>query len=402
MKNVLMVCRLFAGATFIFSGLVKGVDPLGSMYKFIDYFTAFGLDSLNQFAFISGIALAMAEFIIGFCIITGLRFREAAWGIMIFMALFTPLTLVLALSNPVSDCGCFGDAIQMTNWQTFFKNVLLLLFVIPLFIYRRKIPSSLSSLSEWGMVASLAIIFVLFSVYNYRHLPVIDFRPYRVGVNIIEGMSYPEGKFPDQYDTKLIYEKDGKRKIFSLDNYPSDDSTWVFVDQESVIVKKGYEPPIHDFILSSPEGDDLTGFVLENPGISLIMVARRINDADPDQLSHGLEAAGICSENGIDFYLLTSSSGEEALSLGSYFNLLYGDETMLKTMIRSNPGFIVIKDGTITAKWSGRDFPPADSIVDEINRSTENPRYNTYLRLAVMISAVFIFSMVIAYINRKK
>jgi len=402
MKYIIRVSRLIAGATFIFSGLVKGVDPLGSMYKFIDYFTAFGLGSLDQFAFISGIVLAMAEFIIGICIITGLRYRQAAWGILLFMTVFTPLTLVLALTNPVSDCGCFGDAIKMTNWQTFFKNVFLLIFIIPLFTYRKRVSSSIPAIKEWIPVMAISLIFVFFSLYNYRHLPLIDFRPYKIGTNIIEGMTIPEDKSPDIYETKLIYEKDGRREKFTIDNYPSDDSTWIFIDQETVLVKKGYETPIHDFILSSPEGDDLTDQVLYNPGISLIMISKQLSEANQGHISKGLGAAAICSANGIDFYLLTSSSEDESRNLGSFLNLLFGDETMIKTIIRSNPGFIVIKEGTITAKWSGRDLPLQEDLLDEIEKSTENPVYNTNLRLFLLLSTVLLCTFGIAYFLRGK
>jgi uncharacterized membrane protein YphA (DoxX/SURF4 family) len=139
MKSARNIARIFSGLVFIFSGLSKGVDPMGSMYKFIDYFTAFGLDSLNNMALILGIALCTAEFLIGFAILTGIRIKQSSWGLLLFMLVFTPLTLVLAINNPVSDCGCFGDAIHFTPWQSFIKDMVLMVFVLPVFLYRKEI-----------------------------------------------------------------------------------------------------------------------------------------------------------------------------------------------------------------------------------------------------------------------
>lgn len=401
MRFFIRICRIVAGTIFIFSGLVKGVDPLGSMYKFIDYFTAFGLDSFNQVALILGILLSLTEFVIGFAIISGLRFREGAVGMLLLMGIFTPLTLILAFYNPVSDCGCFGDAIQLTNWQTFAKNIVLLGFVIPLFPGRKRIQTKLSSINEWFVIAGVSIIFILFSMYNQRHLPLIDFRPYAIGTNIQEGMTIPDDAPVDQYYTTLIYEKEGIQKEFTLENYPSGDSSWVFVDQKSVLVKKGYKAPIHDFILTSPEGYDMTDFVLGNRGISLLLIARQLSESDQEQLEQGLKAADICSTNGIDFYLLTASSGDELLFTGNRINYLYGDDTMLKTMIRSNPGYVVIKGATITAKWAGRDLPPEEELINAIMESSENSGYNINIRLFLLLAAAIFMSFVTGLIVEK-
>jgi uncharacterized membrane protein YphA (DoxX/SURF4 family) len=393
MRNFLILCRVVAGFVFLFSGIVKGVDPYGSMFKLIDYFTAFGLETLNDLALILGMLLAMTEAIVGFAIITGVRLREASWGLLIFMMLFTPLTLVLALTNPVSDCGCFGDAIQLTNWQTFLKNIFLLLFVIPLFIYRRRSVSTTKASIEWIVVVVAAAIFLLFSYYNYRHLPVVDFRPYHTGVNIYEDMTIPDGSPVDEYEIKLIYEKDGVRKDFDLSNYPSEDSSWIFIDQKSTLIKEGYQPPIHDFILSSPYGDDITYSILTNPGITLLMISRVLSEADREFIDKGIKIGKTVSDEGIDFYLATSSSGDEVMMLSRDINYLFGDETMLKTVIRANPGYIVISDGTIVAKWAGIDLPAEEEIVDEIIKGTENIGYNPTLRVVIIMVIALIISL---------
>ena len=184
MKIIAHTGRIIAGIVFIFSGLSKGVDPEGSMYKFIDYFTAFGLDSFSNLALVLGIMLSCAEFVIGVAALSGIRMKAAAWGLLLFMAGFTPLTLILAINNPVSDCGCFGDAIHLTNWQTFFKNLCILIFVVPVFIYRKKFAAPGKVVHEWLAIVAVSILFMIFSILNLYYLPIIDFRPYAEGENI--------------------------------------------------------------------------------------------------------------------------------------------------------------------------------------------------------------------------
>lgn len=394
MRLLFNFSRYISGFLFIFSGLVKGIDPMGSMYKLTDYFTAFGLNSNDGISLYLGILLAATEFLIGFGLVTGLRYREAAWGLLLFMALFTPLTLILALTNPVSDCGCFGDAIHLSNWQTFYKNLVLLVFVIPAFMLRKKMQSS-DPISGWLSAGAAFLFFIFFSVYNYRHLPVIDFRPYRIGVNIEEAMTIPEGAKADIYETLLIYEKDGKQKEFTLENYPSEEEGWVFVDQKSKLISKGYSPPITDFILTSDDGYDLTSFLLENRGTSLLMISTSIKGADYDDILKGFETAEVCINEGIDFWLITSSPATDIPPEGIGLNHLFGDETMLKTVVRSNPGFLVISNGTVAEKWAARDIPDADKIIEEINESTESIVYNKNARLGILYGAILIIIIVI-------
>jgi uncharacterized membrane protein YphA (DoxX/SURF4 family) len=400
MRFLLNISRYISGFVFTFSGLVKGIDPMGSMYKFTDYFTAFGLTSNDGISLTLGILLAATEFLIGFSLITGIRYREAAWGLLLFMSLFTPLTLILALTNPVSDCGCFGDAIHLTNWQTFFKNLLLMIFVVPAFMFRKMIRTA-DPVSGWISASAVLLLFILFSVYNYRHLPVIDFRPYRPGVNIEEAMTIPEGAPVDEYETLLIYEKDGDQKEFTLENYPSGDDGWVFVDQKSRLVSKGYTPPITDFILTSGDGYDLTSFLLDNQGISLLMISAGIEKADRDDILKGFEIADLCTSEGIDFWFITSSSASEIPAEGSTFNHLFGDETMLKTIVRSNPGYLVINNGTITAKWAARDIPETDVFIESVYNIAENPVYSKNARLGILYGAIlFIIIAIRIYTSR--
>lgn len=389
MKKFLRISQIFTGLVFIFSGLSKAVDPLGSMYKFIDYFTAFGLESLNDFALVLGIILSLVEFLIGFAALCGIKNKAAAWGLLLFMLGFTPLTLVLAIGNPVSDCGCFGDAIHLSNWQTFFKNIIILFFVLVVFINRKKYPVVAKGYMEWFIISAIAIVSVIFAQYNFKNLPVIDFRPYALGENIYDNMLIPEGKSIDEYETLLIYEKDGAEQEFTLQNYPSD-STWTFVDQKTRLLKKGYTPPIHDFILVNSMGEDMTDFILSDPSYSFLMISNRINEAKTFALDQGMQTGEELSASGLSFYLLTSSSVDEESYYGRDIKLLSGDETMIKTIVRDNPGYMLLKGATIIMKWSSAQLPSSDEIIDNLDTYENRYHLNIYIKLLIMLGAIVI------------
>lgn len=357
MKMMRWISRILTGVVFIFSGTVKAIDPLGSAYKFHDYFQAFHMDYLFWLSLPLAIILCTAEFIIGFAIITGVKQKAGIWGAMLLMIIFTPLTLVLALTNPVSDCGCFGDAIHLTNWQTFGKNVVLVLLIIVLYSGIKQSRQLFKKFTEWVIIACTALLFVLFALWNLRYLPVIDFLPYKTGVKIADKMVVPDGVAVDSYRTTFIYEKDGIKKEFNLDNYPANDTTWKFVDQKSVLIKKGYQPPIHDFVITTMYGEDITERLLSYPGYTLLMISKKLKEADKKHLSDGFSLGEYCVANGIEFYILTASETSEAKTFENGLQFCSADETTLKTIVRANPGYLLLKDGTIVGKWSWANVP---------------------------------------------
>ena len=357
MKIIRTVCRILIGLVFIFSGIVKAIDPLGSAYKFHDYFQAFNIGFLNNLSLPLAVVLCTTEFVAGFSVLTGFRQRTGILVVMLLMVIFTPLTFILALTNPVSDCGCFGDAVHLTNWQTFGKNIVLSAAAVVLYGRTKQLNNRFKVPTEWIVIASAAGLFILFAIFNLKYLPVIDFLPYQKGVKIADKMVIPEGAPADVYETFFIYEKDGNRKEFSLNNYPANDTSWKFVDQRSVLIKKGYQPPIHDFSITSLEGEDITQKVLSNPGNTVLMVSKKLREAAIKNLSEGFELGSYCMRNGIDFYILTASGTAEAKSYDNGLIFCSVDETTLKTMIRANPGYILLKEGTILGKWSPANIP---------------------------------------------
>ncbi len=361
LRFLVWISRYLLAFTFIFSGFVKGVDPLGSAYKFSDYFVAFNLGFLEPLALTFSFILCSAELYIGLLLLLRVKDSIAIWGAFLFMVLFTPLTLVLAIYNPVSDCGCFGDAIKLTNWETFFKNIPILLASILLLIYRKKQIPYFSSYLNIILAAILLFISFLPSIHGYRNLPLIDFRPYSIGVNIPEAMKIPPDAPLDEYKTTLFYERDGVIREFTEDNMPWQDSTWKFVDSKSVLVKRGYTPLITDFMIVDYDGWDITESISYFPGYYMLAVSYRLDKANKQSFEKLNEIYFKAKEQGIGFACLTASTPDEIdrfiSNTGVAFPFLLADEIMLKTIIRANPGLILLDNGTIIGKWHNRNFP---------------------------------------------
>ena len=233
--------RFTLALVFAFSGFVKAVDPMGTVYKIGDYAEALGLSVPIVFLFVGAMLLIAIEYVMGICLFFGL-YRKFYLSLAIaILSVMTPLTLYLALYNPLTDCGCFGDAVVLTNWQTFGKNLILLLMAIVTLIGCKRVWCLMSDRTRWLIFVYAVVSISVFMPYNLRHLPPIDFRPYHIGANIIADMTVPDDAPQDEYETLFVLEKEGLRCTFTDDNYP--DSTWTFVARENRLVSRGYIPP---------------------------------------------------------------------------------------------------------------------------------------------------------------
>lgn len=407
-------CRFLLAALFIFSGFVKAVDPLGSFYKIQDYLTAFGMLSWfpTYLPLFLAIILSAVEFGAGIFLFFGIRRKIASTLALLLMGVMTPLTLYLALANPVSDCGCFGDAWVLTNWQTFGKNILLLIAAISVFKGWKQIIRFITMKMEW-MVSMYTFLFVfVLSFYCLENLPILDFRPYKIGVNIKSAMEVPEGAKPSEFESRFVLEKDGERREFTLDNYP--DSTWTFVETRTLLKEKGYEPPIHDFSMMSMEtGEDITDSVLLDKGYTFLLVAHRIEEADDSDIDLINEIYDYSVEHGYGFYALTSSSDNEIElwreRTGAEYPFCQMDDITLKTIVRSNPGLLLIKDGTILNKWSGNQLPDEYVLTDSLDKlelgmqKQENNLYTIgYVLLWFIIPLMLVIGVDILFIKRRE
>ncbi|WP_293672360.1 BT_3928 family protein [uncultured Parabacteroides sp.] len=365
-KILAELCRLLIGVVFIFSGFVKAVDPVGGAIKIGDYLTSFGLDKLQPFTVLLSFNLSAIEFALGVCMLLGVYRRYVSFLVLVFMAFMTPLTLYLALFDPVSDCGCFGDALVITNWETFYKNIVLSAAAVTVFIYNQRLFQCFTYRVYW-FVALYAYLFgVGFAYYNYNHLPVIDFRPYKIGANIPQLMEIPDGAPEDEYKYSFVYEKDGVKKEFSLEDYPANDSSWTFVESKTELIRKGYETPVAGFNIYNGEGEDVTDEIIRNPGPVLLLISPKLEDADDERMDEINSVYDYALEHNIPFYCVTGSSPEAidtwSDNTGAEYPYRMADEVLLKTIIRSNPGLVLLKDGTILGKWHYNDIPAEEDV----------------------------------------
>ena len=353
--------RTLLALTFLFSGFVKAVDPLGTVYKIEDYLKAFGglFTDLLPLAGTAAVCLIAVEFVLGFCMLFNVRTNWTSWLSLAFYLVMTPLTLWIALTNPVTDCGCFGDALVLTNWQTFWKNIIFLSLVIILLICRKAVPQLFSGWMEVCIaVLGLGIAAGIMG-YSYNHLPPMDFRPYKIGNHIPTLMEIPEGAEPDVYETTLIYAKDGVEQEFTLENYPKGDPEWTFVDQRSVLVKKGYEAPIHDFEILTMEFEDITYDILESEEPVTLITMYDLKKTDRKQAAKALAIYEKLKEEDAQCYFLTGSGEEDIYAFAEEIGMdeetaenvfCTIDPVTLKTIVRANPGMFVVQNGTIIAK----------------------------------------------------
>lgn len=367
------LCRIVLSVAFILSGFVKNVDPRGTQYKFEDYAQAFGVLTWipQNILLLLSVCLSVTEFCLGVYLFFGIRRRSTSWIVLAFMLLVTPLTLYLALANPVSDCGCFGDAWVLTNWQTFGKNVVLLLAAIAVCKYSLLMTRFITERNQW-MISMYAIFFSwVLASYCIHKLPVIDFRPYHIGANILKGMEIPEGAELSEFETTFILEKGGVQKEFTLDTYP--DSTWTFVDSKTVMTKKGYEPPIHDLsLITWPQQEDITQQVLTDSRYTFLLIAPYLEQADDGNIDRVNEIYEYSLEHNYPFYCLTSS-GNQAMQrwqdlTGAEYPFCQSDAITLKTIVRSSPGLVLLKNGTIMNKWSCNDLPSEEELTAPLEK----------------------------------
>jgi len=360
LKHILgSLARTLLALTFLFSGIVKAVDPLGTTYKIEDYLKAFGgwFTEFLPLAEPAAIALIAIEFVLGVCLLLNIKTNVTSWISLAFYLVMTPLTLYIALNNPVSDCGCFGDALILTNWQTFWKNVVLLALVIILLCCKKVIRQTWSSWMEgvWFGLAISSIAF--FMTWNLLHLPIWDFRPYKVGNYLPALMDYPEDAEPDQYEISFVYAKDGVEQEFTLDNYPKGDSSWTFVRQNSTLIKKGYEPPIHDFEILDADYNDITYDILDSEEKVTLIIMYDIKKADLKQLTKAWMLMQQRAEHGEKCYVVTGSGEEDIEASGlEREKVCTCDPVTLKTIVRANPGVIEIQNGTVINKYNLRNL----------------------------------------------
>ena len=361
------LCRLLLALTFILSGYVKAIDPLGTQYKLNDYAAAMHMaEYIPDWLTLTGaITLAMTEFALGIFMLFAIRRHLVSKLVTALMVVMTLITVWIFIANPVKDCGCFGDAIKLTNGETLLKNIVLLAAAIVTAMRPLDMARLISKSNQWIVTNYTLVYIVCTSLYCLYALPTFDFRPYHIGANIKKGMEIPEGAEQPEFETTFILKKNGQTREFTLDNYP--DSTWEFVDSKTIQTRQGYEPPIHDFSLTLAEtGDDITDDVLSRKGYTFLLISPSLAYADDSNFGDIDQIYEYASGHNIPFYCVTASTDDDINRwrdlTGAEYPFCTADETTLKTIIRSNPGLLLLKDATVIGKWSHNQLPDPDEL----------------------------------------
>ncbi len=401
------ICRFILAVTFIFSGYVKAIDPLGTLYKLKDYAAAMALNDIlpDWSLVIVAIALGALEFSLGVFMLFAVRRHMVSKLTLALMSVMTALTVWIYIADPVKDCGCFGDALKLTNGETLLKNIVLIACATLVAWRPVDMARFISRTNQWIVRYYTITYIVVTSVYCLYTLPIFDFRPYRVGTNIKQGMEIPEGAEQPEFESTFILRKNGVTREFTLDNYP--DSTWEYVDTKTVQTKKGYEPPIHDFAITTNDtGEDITEQVLTKKGYTFLLVSPRLAVADDSNFGDIDQIYEYAEENGVDFFCLTASTNEDIERwrelTGAEYTFCNADETTLKTMIRSNPGLILLKDGTIIGKWSHNALPQTDDLTAPLEQLPIGKAQNdsTPERLLIVLLTFFVPLMALTIADR--
>ena len=377
------MARWIVGILFVFSGFVKGIDPVGLEYKLTDYLEALHLKFLGFLVFPGAFLLPFAEFAIGITLLTGILTRISAKLAFVFMLFFTPLTLYIALNNPVTDCGCFGDALVISNWQTFYKNIVLISMIVALVMNRNQLRFIAGEKTRKIALFLLLTAYILIVYWSYNHEPVLDFRPYKVGINITEGMNTPVGAPTDVYQTDYYYRNRKSEEVrkFNDKNFPWQDTlNWKFESMDPpLLIKKGYRPPIHDFSIQTIDQENVTEIFLQDTTFTFFVIAYDLEKSN-HQKQNRLNALALwAKQKGYHFIGLTSTSGDalKRYQQGQHpsYEMMFTYQVTLKTIIRSNPGLILLQKGTIIGKWHYNDFP-APMEVETLIKTQINKKLN--------------------------
>ncbi len=357
--------RYFVGTLFIFSGLIKLNDPIGTQIKMEEYFEVFADDFGSFFHhFIPwsleiGMIMIVLEVALGIAILIFWRMKWTGWILLLLMLFFTFLTFYSAYFNKVTDCGCFGDAIKLTPWQSFTKDVVLMGFVFHLFWYKHTYGSALRTREGDGLVIGVVLLSLFLGIHAVNHLPFIDFRAYRIGNNI------PQQMLPQEQPViEYLFEKDGKE--IRSQKYLSE-AGYKYISSQVLNADKT-KPKITDYSVTSPEGEDKTAYTFE--GNKLIIVLFNIDRASIKNISAIRELTQKL-DGKVDCFILTASNSESIekfrhenqLAVPYYFS----DATVLKTIIRSDPGIALWQNGNVLGNWHHNDTPSAEEVLKLIS-----------------------------------
>ena len=374
MKTLLGITRFIVGTLFIFSGLIKANDPTGLSYKMQEFFEVWGVPQFNTWTMALSVLMIAFEIIAGVAVLLGWRFRLFSWLLLLLIVFFTFLTGYAVLSGKIHECGCLGDCIKLTAEMSFYKDLVLLVLILFLFWKRSTVTSLFPPRASLAILAITTILSFWFQFHTLKHLPVLDCLAYKEGNNLPQLMKIPPGSLPDSTVINFVYDHQGKEVEFDADHFPADftDSAYTFKKRYDKLVRKGNaEPPVKDFIILTPSGNDTTQALLAEPGYSLMLFGQQLYPhADLQDWGKKLkDISRRAKEKGIPLYIISSRTEEAAEAMkqsGVDVPIYKGDAVAIKTAARANPVIFLLKAGTVMGKWAYADFEQVEVKIDHL------------------------------------
>ena len=371
MKPLITIARIIVGVLFIFSGLVKANDPLGLSYKMQEFFEVWGWNFFNDFTLSFSILMIAFEIIAGVAVLLGWRMKLFSWLLLLLIIFFTFLTGYAVLSGKIRTCGCFGDCIPLTAAQSFTKDLILTALIVFIFIFRNQVQPLFTAKAS-GRILILTVLFSFaLQGYVFKHLPIVDCLPYKIGRNIQQQMKVPPGALPDSTVITFVYTKQGKQVEFTSDKFPDDfdDSLYHFVKRYDKLIREGNaQPAIKDFVLSSLSGTDSTQAILDQKGYMLFLFVKdgMNNNADKKENQQLRSVIDYARSKNMAFYTITNTReviNEFTAATKDTATTFMCDAVAIKTAARANPALYLLKDGIIKNKWAFADFEKANEYI---------------------------------------
>ena len=373
MRLIRAICRVIFGTLFVFSGFLKAIDPIGTALKIKEYLGAFHLSAIDFISIPSAVLLSTAEFIVGVAVLKGLRLKLFSKIALGFISFFTLLTLFIYIFNPINDCGCFGEAVHLSNKATFIKNLILLTAALIIFLQRDKIVPIAKPKVEWGYLIAYGALVIALQGYSLRNIPQIDFGIYKAGTDLVATQQANQER---EYETTFIYTKDGKEETFTINNLP--DSTWTFVDAKTVLVNGAAEDASVNFSFIDGDGNYVGNEIVKTPGpVFFISIynARALGHKSVEKI---MALAETLYSHNLKLYIISANSTEETEELfaqyesliGEEIEILYADYKAVISFNRSSGGLTYVNNGIIVEKWARGNYP-TDSIGDILDEDPE-------------------------------
>lgn len=399
-KVVVIVLRIIVGATFVFSGFVKAIDPMGSVYKFQEYIGALEFTTLAGSEVFLAFAVPIVELVLGVLLLTGCLRRTTPLLLLLLMAVMLPLTYFLAITSAVPDCGCFGDAIVLTNWQTFWKNVALTLALIYLLVFNKSVPSVYGAIIQWIVMILTGILGFAIAFEGYTTQPLIDFRPFKVGTKIGSQLQPV-----NENDFVFVYKKDGVEKEFSIDSVPNEEEGWEFVDRKKTTpdLTPAQKAAINPFTIYD-SGTDVTEEVLDTTLTQLLILMPNLPRVNKSYAFVLNDIADACAKQGAQMSCITSALSNEVeewtkLTEPSY-PIYTGDDSDIKMLARGNPAAVLVKNGRIVWKRTFSTLPAKQIISNAVPLEHLSDDLAPSLRLWEILWPYLLIMTILLFVNR--